>query len=338
MPTVPFCPWRDANLSPICGMRTERTRTLTNLRPSWLVVSITWSTYPACRRTRVAPLVARLPRVHHLLGLLVERRRFADDDVVARHTRARRDQTVIVELRVVAPAHSLDRLAVGSLEALGELTPRAREVYLLLLVAVGAVEDRAEEATVDSRLVSEVEVRHGPRDSEWLLRVIEYVRQRVHPQLVVGDVDAHCLLAHRALVGVARRLVVVGEGDDRGADAEDHRRVDLAVRVAVHRVVGAQIRKVHCNHHCLLLLGVHELNQPIGEQLGEAEARLLLVAQLAYVRLLEEQFLLLDDEDGPAAPPRVRKEAQFARGNVAHHRDLCRNLEAAPQLAQRLDK
>ena len=41
MPIVPFCPWREANLSPICGMRTERTRTLTNLRPSWLVVSIT---------------------------------------------------------------------------------------------------------------------------------------------------------------------------------------------------------------------------------------------------------------------------------------------------------
>lgn len=52
--------------------------------------------------------------------------------------------------------------------------------------------------------------------------------------LVVSDVAAHGLLAHRRLVGVPRRLVVVRERDDARADAEDHRRVDLAVRVTVH--------------------------------------------------------------------------------------------------------
>jgi hypothetical protein len=47
MPQVPFWPWRDENLSPICGVRTERMRTLTKRRPWSLVVSSTWSTWPA---------------------------------------------------------------------------------------------------------------------------------------------------------------------------------------------------------------------------------------------------------------------------------------------------
>lgn len=47
MPIVPFWPWREANLSPICGIRTDLTRTFTNFRPSWFVVSSTWSMYPA---------------------------------------------------------------------------------------------------------------------------------------------------------------------------------------------------------------------------------------------------------------------------------------------------
>eukprot|EP01139_Manchomonas_bermudensis_P002638 Amastigsp_a5308_12.p5 type:complete len:113 gc:universal Amastigsp_a5308_12:1642-1304(-) len=44
MPQVPFCPWRDENLSPMCGMRTERVRTLQMTKPSRLVVSTTRST------------------------------------------------------------------------------------------------------------------------------------------------------------------------------------------------------------------------------------------------------------------------------------------------------
>ena len=46
MPTVPFWPWRDENLSPICGTRIERVRTLTKRTPSPLVVSITRSMWP----------------------------------------------------------------------------------------------------------------------------------------------------------------------------------------------------------------------------------------------------------------------------------------------------
>lgn len=45
MPTVPFWPWRDANLSPTCGTRIVRVRTLTNFASlSGVLVIITWST------------------------------------------------------------------------------------------------------------------------------------------------------------------------------------------------------------------------------------------------------------------------------------------------------
>ena len=52
MPTVPFWPCRDANLSPTCGTRTLRTRILTKRCPSAAVVSSTESTIPLslCRR------------------------------------------------------------------------------------------------------------------------------------------------------------------------------------------------------------------------------------------------------------------------------------------------
>ena len=53
--------------------------------------------------------------------------------------------------------------------------------------------------------------------------------QGVHPHVEVSDVDAHGLLAHGALVRVPGALVVVGEGDDGGAHAQDHGGVDLAV-------------------------------------------------------------------------------------------------------------
>ena len=43
--------------------------------------------------------------------------------------------------------------------------------------------------------------------------------QSVHAHVEVGDVHAHGLLAHGGLVGVTRRLVVIGEGDDGRAHA-----------------------------------------------------------------------------------------------------------------------
>ena len=40
----------------------------------------------------------------------------------------------------------------------------------------------------------------------------------VHADVEVCDVHSHGLFAHGRLVGVTRRLVVVGEGDDAGTN------------------------------------------------------------------------------------------------------------------------
>ena len=47
-PTVPFCPQRDANLSPKLGIRTSRTRTFAMRCPSSLSVMKVLSTIPNC--------------------------------------------------------------------------------------------------------------------------------------------------------------------------------------------------------------------------------------------------------------------------------------------------
>ena len=187
-------------------------------------------------------------------GVLREQRSLADHDVVARDAGPGRHDAVLVEL-VVGPAlHALAPLAARLLD----LLPLA-VVAALLLLLVALERDGTEEPAVDGALVHhdrvllveagvaadrhdgvvpcgelrEVEVLHRPRGHQGLLRVVEHVSLRVHAVLVVGRVDAHGLLAHGALVRVTGTLVVVREGDDRGADAQDHAGVDLAVRVGL---------------------------------------------------------------------------------------------------------
>ena len=46
----------------------------------------------------------------------------------------------------------------------------------------------------------------------------------------ISGIQADGLLAHSSLIGISGRLVVVGKGNHRSGDAEDHRRMNLAVR------------------------------------------------------------------------------------------------------------
>mmetsp|Transcript_10451 Transcript_10451/g.26303 ORF Transcript_10451/g.26303 Transcript_10451/m.26303 type:complete len:451 (-) Transcript_10451:2197-3549(-) len=231
----------------------------------------------------------------HTVVLLLQWTGLAHDDVVTGDTCARRDQTVRVDLVVVGVPHAHHLTLSGPLEAFGTHTALA-----LLHVTVAAVEDGAEEAAVDGRLVhdhtvflvvatvagdrdnrvdtgrqrTEVKVLHVARDHQRLLRVVEEMRQCVHAHLIVGDVDAHGLLAHRTLIGVTRTLVVVRERNDTATDAENHTGMNLTVRVrgAVH--LGAlllhlarvrQIADGHADHHGLLLFSVHKLHQTLFE-------------------------------------------------------------------------
>ena len=75
----------------------------------------------------------------------------------------------------------------------------------------------------------EVKVLHRPGGHEGLLGVVQHIGLGVHACLVVGHIHAHGLLAHSRLVGVSRRLIVVGEGDDGRTHPEDHGWMNLTM-------------------------------------------------------------------------------------------------------------
>mmetsp|Transcript_6455 Transcript_6455/g.19394 ORF Transcript_6455/g.19394 Transcript_6455/m.19394 type:complete len:390 (-) Transcript_6455:2323-3492(-) len=188
------------------------------------------------RRRAVALGIALWPPV---LGR--HRCRLADDDVLARHARARRRDAVCVKLLVLRRLPHARR--VIPLRPLNHLA--AQRARALFLVPVRSVVHRAHEAAVDRALVhddtillvvarvhhdghdgvlarrqlAEVQEFHRSRGDQRLLRVVQDVALRLEAQVEVGGKDAHRLLAHCRLVHVARRLVVIGEGHDRAAHA-----------------------------------------------------------------------------------------------------------------------
>mmetsp|Transcript_37572 Transcript_37572/g.94847 ORF Transcript_37572/g.94847 Transcript_37572/m.94847 type:complete len:646 (-) Transcript_37572:1836-3773(-) len=291
-----------------------------------------------------------------------QRDRLAHDDVLAAHARARRHQPVLVQLVVRAVAHAGRAIGVGHLNLLAR-----HRAALLLLVLVGAEEDGSEEASVDGALVhhervllvvprvardghdgvdacgqlAELEVLHGARGDQRLLRVVQQEALCVHAVLVVGAVHAHGLLAHGGLVGVTRRLVVVGEGDDGRAHAQDHGRVDLAVRVraAVRalRVVarGLQVLDGHGDHGRLLLLRVHVLDVACSHQVVPAVTRLVAVLQRHDVLLGDEQPLVVHNKQRARGAAVVGEQAQLLERDVVNHAHLRVEVHAPPQQPQR---
>mmetsp|Transcript_4949 Transcript_4949/g.16533 ORF Transcript_4949/g.16533 Transcript_4949/m.16533 type:complete len:518 (-) Transcript_4949:1943-3496(-) len=127
----------------------------------------------------------------------------------------------------------------------------------------------------------------GARLDQGLVRVHEEVQDGVDALRLVAGHGAHGLLAHGGLVGVARGLVVVREGDDGGADAEDGGRVDLRVRVAHHAIALAEVLDEHGDHRRLLLLRVDELAEAVLHEVVPAHACVLLLPQEADVVLLD---------------------------------------------------
>lgn len=74
---------------------------------------------------------------------------------------------------------------------------------------------------------------------------------------------------------------MVREGNDRSAHAQDHRRMNLAVRVLIVRaawllLVLVEVADVHRNHRRLFLFDVEELNQALLQRVIEVHALVLL--------------------------------------------------------------
>lgn len=128
-----------------------------------------------------------------------------------------------------------------------------------LCVVVSSIEDRTEESSLNAALVQhdgvllvvarvasdgddgvtpraelfEVQEVHAARDDQGLLRVVQDMSQSIHSELVVAGINTHGLLSHGGLIGVPWRLVVIWEGNDACAHAQDHRRMDLTMSVGI---------------------------------------------------------------------------------------------------------
>ena len=117
-------------------------------------------------------------------------------------------------------------------------------------------------------------IRHDQRP----LRVVHDVGGGVEAGVVVGGVHPEGLFAHGGLIGVAGRLIMVGEGNDRRAHTQHHGRVDFAVGVRrgarpatqVHRHPRLQLLRVHGAENILLLIHVNVLDYSTGDKIFPA--------------------------------------------------------------------
>ena len=225
-PTVPFCAWREANLSPTMGQRSMRIRTLTRIfllggRPHHVVDP------PGVVVLHDDALVKRHGRPGPAL-VAPDRHGFADDDVAGGHDGADGRGAVGLELAVVrvalAPVH------VGA----GDLVPLAADggAALVRPVVRHPPEPAVDGGPAEEHAVFLVEppVRHDRHDGHHALGVLRLGPQPVDLRgddralRVVGDEqvavvpvgpvlhhEAERLLAHGRLVDVSGRLVVVQE-------------------------------------------------------------------------------------------------------------------------------
>mmetsp|Transcript_54211 Transcript_54211/g.168110 ORF Transcript_54211/g.168110 Transcript_54211/m.168110 type:complete len:398 (+) Transcript_54211:789-1982(+) len=301
----------------------------------------------------VLPVVLRDP--HLVAGHGGQGRRPPDQDVVSQHPHAGLAEAVVVQLGVVPPPEGQRPVVLGPAEDVHGLVP-----LVLLLGRVAAVGDGAHEAPVHGGLAQhetvllvvprvahdehhgvgprrhlpEPQVVHGPRAHEGLHGVVHDAGVGVHARVEVRPEDADGLLPHGALEDVAGAHVVVGEGDDGRADAEDHCGVDLRVRVGP--AVGARLDKVldeHRDHGALLLLGVEVLDEAVAHQVApDPLARL----DPLHVGAVDDDLLrgVVHDVHGPGAPAAVRGDLDLQVLEVLLDGDLRVDVLAPPEELQ----
>mmetsp|Transcript_4384 Transcript_4384/g.10739 ORF Transcript_4384/g.10739 Transcript_4384/m.10739 type:complete len:763 (+) Transcript_4384:725-3013(+) len=198
----------------------------------------------------------------------------------------------------------------------------------------------------------EFQVLHRSGDANRLLRVVEHVCHGIHSQGVIRDVHTHGLLAHRGLVGVTRRLVVIRERNNRGANTKNHRRVNFAVspRASVDGVL--EVIHGHCNHGGLFFLAIDILNHTLDRQvrkrvfvllekcsdvpLPDRQSLFRLRGHLTKLVLLRSRIPFLDNKQRTADPAGICKYPQLLILVVHHDRDFIHDTRLSPQPANRL--
>eukprot|EP00162_Nutomonas_longa_P012559 comp21146_c0_seq1/m.44794 comp21146_c0_seq1/g.44794 ORF comp21146_c0_seq1/g.44794 comp21146_c0_seq1/m.44794 type:complete len:519 (+) comp21146_c0_seq1:402-1958(+) len=236
---------------------------------------------------------------------------------------------------VIAPSDSLGLGRVLEQTVVGRAEQPAVHRTLVqndrVFLVVPRVARNRNHAVGARRQLAEAQILHCARAHQRLLRVVEHMRHRVHAHQVVGRIHTHRLLAHRTLIRVTRRLVVVRERNDRRAHPENQRRVDLAVRVCRcirGRILPAHIGQVHRNQTRLLFLSVDKLNHTALQQIAPNQ---LLLGNRNRHRLACNKTLLIHNKQRPARAPGIAVDADLPLHKVAHNRVLRRNVHRPAQ-------
>ena len=109
-----------------------------------------------------------------------------------------------------------------------------------ILDIVSGVGHDGDHGVLSGGQLGEMEQVQDARTYHWHHGIHEEVERRdVHALLLVAGDGTDGLLSHGALIGVSRRLVVVGVRNQRGDDAEDRHRIDLHVCVCGRNVLVA---------------------------------------------------------------------------------------------------
>src|SRR5213592_747606 len=239
-PMTPFCPCREANLSPSSGTRRSRTFTFASFEPFSLSVSMTESTHPLSPCRTVTDVSRRFCGVRKSVSSSRKRGGLVfpistsppwtrtsgemspSSGVRFAYDRSARAPRVAALLRAVRPHErgppeaSVDRGLVHD-DRVFHVVPVMRHHGDDEILARGPLVER--------------DVLHRVRLHERLLRVVEQVAPGIWPEAVVARSEAQGLLRHPGSHRDPRGRVVLGVRDHAGSDTEDDFRVDLDVGV-----------------------------------------------------------------------------------------------------------
>lgn len=123
---------------------------------------------------------------------------------------------------------------------------------------------------------------------------------------------------------------MIGERNNRCANAEDHRRVDLTVRVIILLLLSVlvDIFSEHGNHSRLFLLDIKELHESVDEQLFEVPFLLaiFIVQNLLNVLFPRQKLIVLNNKHRSLDTTSIRVDLDLSLINISNDGIFLRNL------------
>lgn len=240
------------------------------------------------------------------------------------------------------------RLLVRSIEHRPEKAPINGTLiqHNRIFLVVARIASNRDYRVTARRQLFKSEIFHGTCSYKWLLRIVKQMSQSIHPHLVIWCVNSHGLFSHSRLIGVPWRLVMIWEGNNWGADTQNHRWMNFTVRKSGHFCsLRSQILDRHSNHGAFFFIAINKFNQTLLAALFEIppwsdnSTRLLcFLQQLLNVILPNFEFILLNDVQRALNAARISAKFDFSLVKVPHDRNFSFNSWFAPQSLKIFEK